>query len=730
MALALVFCATTQAQQPPNGAAPPTAPATTAGAAPSAAASQAAEAPQVIVVTATRTARDVLEVPASVDLIQRDDLHDAQLRINASEVLDRIPGVVALNRQNYAQDLQISIRGFGARSSFGVRGVRLYVDGVPATLPDGQGQVSNFPLNAAESIEVLRGPFSALYGNSSGGVIALTTPLKPGPTAGEVGFAAGTNSTTRTAADLAGGSESIAYALDGVAFHTGGFRPHSAAGRGILNFRLGLLDTPVGQLRLSANSLESDNAQDPMGLTRQQLQADPDQTTPEAFEFNTRKSTRNGTLGANLRSDLGEVRLETSLWVGARGIRQFQSIPPSSQNAPSSPGGVIDLGRHFGGADSRATLERGMFTTTAGLDFERLVEDRSGYNNFTSASTRPIPASAICGEATLTCGVLGKLRRDETNSLNSIDPYAQTEARLSDSWRLLAGVRSVHVDVNSSDHFHKTPATNNSGSVSYAGLNPTAGAVFLPTRDLSFYVSYGRGFETPTLNELAYKPDGSPGLNTSLKAARSNNYELGAKARLAAGLRGSVALFSTFTNDDIVVRSNFGGRSGYANVGRTRRDGVEAELEAHPVDGLTLATSASLINARFESSFLTCSAAPCVTPDLLVASGNKLPSVPARTLWAQAKYDAGWAQASVEGHVQSRLFVNDLNSDQAGGAGVLDAVLEHTGSWGPLRPHVFARVDNLSNRRYVGSVIVNETTGHFFEPAPTRTWLFGLDLAF
>jgi iron complex outermembrane receptor protein len=717
LALALAFCVTTRAQQPAPGA-PPTAESAPQGPA------------QVIVVTATRTERDALEVPASVDVIERDDLHDAQLRVNVSETLDRIPGVVALNRQNYAQDLQISIRGFGARSSFGVRGVRLYVDGVPATLPDGQGQVSNFPLNAAERIEVLRGPFSALYGNSSGGVIALTTALKPGPTGGEASFAAGTNSTTRTAADLAGGSESIAYALNGESFHTGGFRPHSATGRGILNFRFGFLDTPLGALRLSANSLESDNAQDPMGLSRRQLQANPDQTTPEAFQFNTRKSTRNGTLGADLRSGVGAAQLETSVWMGARAIRQFQSIPPSSQNAASSPGGVIDVGRHFGGADSRATFERGIFTTTAGLDFERLVEDRFGYNDFTSPSTRPIPASAVCGVARLTCGVLGKLRRDETNTATSLDPYAQTEARLGEAWRALAGVRAVHMHVTSSDHFHQTAATNNSGAVSYSGINPTAGLVFLASPRVSYYLSYGRGFETPTLNELAYKADGSAGLNTALKAARSNNYEVGAKTHLRAGLRASIALFSTFTSDDIVVRSNFGGRSGYANVGRTRRDGIEAELEAHPTDGWTLAASASLINARFESSFLTCSAAPCATPTLLVASGNKLPSVPARTLWAQVKYHGVWADASLEGHVQSRLYANDLNSDEAGGAGVLDATLAHTGSWGPLRPRLFARVDNLANRRYVGSVIVNETNSRFFEPAPTRTWLLGVDLPF
>jgi len=195
LALALAFSASTRAEPQAAGAPTPTQP-------PPQASSQVSPhgIAQIIVVTATRTERNALEVPASVDVIERDDLHDAQLRVNASETLDRIPGVVALNRQNYAQDLQISIRGFGARSSFGVRGLRLYVDGVPATLPDGQGQVSNFPLNAAERIEVLRGPFSALYGNSSGGVIALTTKLKPGPTGGEAGFAAGTNSTTPTAA--------------------------------------------------------------------------------------------------------------------------------------------------------------------------------------------------------------------------------------------------------------------------------------------------------------------------------------------------------------------------------------------------------------------------------------------------------------------------------------------------------------------------------------------------
>ena len=707
VALALALSGPTQAQSPAGDAAADNAPI------------------PVVVVTATRTERDPLDVPASVDVIQRSDLHDAQLRVNVSETLDRIPGVVALNRQNYAQDLQISIRGFGARSSFGVRGVRLYVDGVPATLPDGQGQVSNFPLNAAERIEVLRGPFSALYGNSSGGVIVLTTALHPMPFGGEVSVAAGSNDTQRSAADLAGGSESFDYALDGEIFHTGGFRPHSAAERGILNLRAGFLDTPFGKLRLSVNSLESGNAQDPMGLTRALLQANPDQTAIQALQFNTRKSTRQATLGANLRSDLGVAQLETSLWWGDRGIRQFQSIPLTTESSPLSPGGVIDLGRHFGGIDTRATFETGILTTTGGLDFERLDEDRMGFNNYISRTMNP----SSCTAPGVHCGVLGALRRDETNTVDSLDPYLQTEARLGEAWRVLAGARYSHLRFDSSDHLAQI---GGSGGVTYSALNPTAGLVFRVTPQVSTYLSYGRGFETPTLDEMAYRPDGNPGLNTALQAARSDNYEVGAKARLQTGLSATAALFSTRTTNDIVVQSNFNGRSTYYNAAQTRRDGVETSLEAHPGAGWTLAASASLIDAHFANSFLTCPSPPCSSnaQRKLVRAGNKLPSVPARTAWAQARYNTGPLELSVEARVQSALYVNDLNSDYAGGAAVFNASIGHTGSFGPLRPHVFVRVDNLANRRYVGSVIVNESNGRFFEPAPTRTRLFGFDLPF
>jgi iron complex outermembrane receptor protein len=665
-----------------------------------------------VVVTATRSERLLLDVPASVDVIDRESIRDAQLRVNLSESLVQVPGVVVLNRQNYAQDLQISIRGFGSRSTFGVRGVRLYVDGVPASFPDGQGQVSHFPLNAAERIEVLRGPFSALYGNSSGGVIALTTDLKPQPARFEPSAAYGSNSTWRIGLGAVGGEQPNAFAVDVGRFRTDGSRDHSAASRDSATIRTAFLDTPLGEVRISLNALDMPESQDALGLTRAQLTADPGQASPVALQFDTRKTTRQATAGADIRSRLGAgTTLTTTMWLGKRGVTQFQAIPVATQAPANHPGGVIDFDRLFGGADLRASFETGPVTTHVGISAETLDEDRHGFENFIGT----------------TLGVQGALRRDEKNTINSVDPYAQAEWRISESWQLHAGVRASEVRFKSQDHYIVGVNGDDSGSTSFSAVNPTVGLVFKPIRSMSVYASYGRGFETPTLNELAYRADGSAGINTSLRAARSNNIEAGVKNLWTPGLRTTLALFTIETKDDIVVSTNAGGRSAFANVGRTRRDGVEAALQWQLGDALSFIASLAAINARFDTDFLTCGPPPCTTPTVPVAKGNKLPGVPARTAFMEAKYRNPLADVAVELRAQSKLFVNDVNSDQASGYLVAALSLARTFEVGSTKPRVFARVDNILDRQYVGSVIVNEGNSRFFEPAPGRTWLVGVD---
>jgi iron complex outermembrane receptor protein len=670
------------------------------------------------VVTATRSERLQLDVPASVELIDADAIRDAQLRVNLSESLVRVPGIVVLNRQNYAQDLQISIRGFGSRASFGVRGVRLYVDGVPASFPDGQGQVSHFPLNLADRIEVLRGPFSALYGNSSGGVIALSTQLTPQEPKFELSAAAGSDSTYRVGFTAKGGVDPYAFALDVGRFETDGTRAQSAALRDSMTLRVAFLDSPLGRLRLSLNSLAMPDSQDPLGLTRAQWQADPSQASPVALQFNTRKTTRQNTLGADVQSALpAGLTLTSAAWIGTRAVTQYQAIPVQTQAPVNHPGGVIDFDRGFGGADLRLGREWGDVTAHLGVAAERLNEDRRGFNNYRGTGAAQV------------LGVQGDPRRDERNVIESLDPYAQAEWRVGERWRLHAGVRASQVKFRSTDRYIVGTNLDDSGETDFSAVNPTAGVVFRPSATTSLYASYGRGFETPTLNELAYRPDGSAGFNTALMAARSNNVEVGAKLA-ASGWRAGVALFSVRTRDDIVVRTNAGGRSAFGNAARTSREGIELSAAWTPSERWSWLVAGSVLRARFDQGFLTCGAPPCLAPTLPVAEGNRLPGVPEKTLYSQIKHRIGATDLTLDWRLQSTLYVDDRNTDRAPGYGVLSLAAAHSFSVGERRPRVFARVDNVLDRRYAGSVIVNEANGRFFEPAPGRTWLAGVDWPF
>ncbi len=669
-----------------------------------------------VVVTATRTERSQLDVPASTDVVDRDEVRDTHLRVNLSESLVRVPGLVVLNRQNYAQDLQISVRGFGARSTFGVRGVRLYADGIPATMPDGQGQVSHFALNAVDRIEVLRGPFSALYGNSSGGVIAMTTRLSPGPNEVEVSGAGGSYDTWRGGINISGGTAPYAYAIDASRFSTEGYRDYSSATRDVINLRAAALDTPLGRLRITLNALDIPEAEDPLGLTRAQWQDDPRQASPQALQFKTRKSTEQQQLGAQLAGDFAERwSYQATAWGGRRGVTQFQAIPVAVQAPPNHPGGVIDFDRTFGGVDARVQLALDAAIWTLGVNIERLDEDRRGYENFTF-------------QPALTLGTLGRLRRDESNVVESRDVYAQVESGMGPQWRLLAGVRASQVEFRGEDRFLANG--DDSGSARYDSVNPTAGIVYRPSKASSVYASYGHGFETPTLNELAYRPDGSAGFNTALEPARSNNYEVGAKVAASQTLRGTLALFFVDTKDDIVVRTNAGGRSTFANAAATRRRGIEVSAGWEPLTALSFYASAAAIRAEFAEPFLTCTAAPCTQPTVVVPAGNRLPGVPSYTAYVEAKYRVREIDFILEMHAQSKLRVDDRNTDAAPGYATVNAAVARTFALGASSLRAFIRVDNLFDARTIGSVIVNEANGRYFEPAPGRTWLAGLDVRF
>src|SRR5690606_14797908 len=336
----------------------------------------------------TARLRDVpaFEVPASVTTIALDGDAAGQ-GVALAEALAGVPGLAARERQNFAQDTQLSIRGFGARSTFGVRGLRLYADGIPATMPDGQGQVSHVVMAGAERIEVMRGPFSALHGNSSGGVVQVTSAEGQAPTRGHLQASIGRDDARALTASLRGAGDVLGYALAASRFQTDGWRDHSAAERSWLNRKLHTGLPGDGRLVLVGNHFDAPDALDPLGLDWDQLQADPRQATGVAHQFNTRKSARQDQLGLRWEQPLGGGHaLEAMAYAGQRDIEQFLAIPAGAQANPLHSGGVIDLDNDYGGLDLRwrwgGSLAGRTVEFTAGANADRQRQHRRGYENF------------------------------------------------------------------------------------------------------------------------------------------------------------------------------------------------------------------------------------------------------------------------------------------------------------------------------------------------------------
>ncbi len=630
----------------------------------------------------------------SVDELGQLQLRQGQLQVNLSESLAALPGVNAQSRQNYAQDLQISVRGFGARSSFGVRGVRLYTDGIPATMPDGQGQLSHFDLGSADRIEVLRGPFSSLYGNSSGGVIAIFTEDAPATARVEATAAAGSLGTQRYALKAMGQPGGVNLVVDAAHFATDGYRDHSAAERNTLNAKARWQPDERSKLTLVVNAIDMPDAQDPLGLTRAQLTADPQQAGTNALAYNTRKSISQEQAGVTYQRDYRTAGALTGMvYGGHRHTTQFQAIPRAVELLrPTHAGGVIDLDRNYGGGDLHFTgqyaLAGGLLQLTGGASYDDLDETRKGYLNFVGDQL----------------GVQGDLRRDESNRVYDLDEYLQAQWDTRGPLLAVVGVRNSLVDVSNENHL--ASATGSAEShVRYNALTPVAGLTWRMAPGVNLYGAYGKGFETPTLNELAYRStDGSlPGLNLALQPARSDNYELGLKTE-SARVRATLAGFYIDTRDELAVQSSSGGRNVYRNISGTQRKGAELSLLAAPAPSL---------QARLAYTWI----------EAVASSDKRLPAVPANTLYAAVTWTRrpGNFALTVETLGRDHFYVDDVNSDAAAGYWLFNLHADLNQQRGAWRFGESLRIDNLGNRNYVGSVIVNESNARYFEPGPGRT---------
>ena len=661
---------------------------------------------QEVVVSASRKEQLVFDAPAAIDAVQVDPFRAASPLVNLSELLGGVPGLQIRDRQNFAQDLQLSVRGFGTRSTFGVRGVRLLIDGIPATMPDGQGQAATASLSSAKRIEVLRGPVAQLYGNAAGGVVQVFTQDPPTTPEGSyfgLNLGAGSYGQRQVGASAGAGTETLGGLIDISRYSTDGFRDHSAAERTQINAKVVARPSTHTTVTGVFNSFNQPKAQDPLGLTHAAFDQNPRQAIAAATTFNTLKKIEQQQAGVVVEHRLSTTdSLNARVYGGTRKIKQTLAFAGSAAN---SAGGVVDLDRSYGGVglswSHKTSVNSLPLNWTIGVEADTLKETRRGFVNNN--------------------GVSGATRRDEIDQAKNMDLFAQLDWTFAPDWQAMAGLRTSRVRFSVDDRYITAASPNDSGSVEYRNTSPVLGLVWHAKDNLNVYANLGTGFETPTLAESAYRA-GATGPNFALRPSKSLQGEIGIKTRLDRHTL-DFALFDARSKSEIVPSTVDNGRTIFQNVDGVQRQGAEVSVKS-AWGKITTRVAYTLLNARFNQSFVN-------GQNATIRAGNQLPGVPKHSLFADIEYRPSDALSlGLESRLESKAYVDDVNSDAAPGYAVFHARVGYSFRAGPTKMYLFGRVDNMLDKKYAGSLIINDGNGRFFEPAAGRRVFVGLRTLF
>jgi len=665
-----------------------------------------------VVVTATRVEQDSFDLPMSIDKVEKDTIQNGGVKMTLSESLARVPGITAQNRNQMAQDPQISSRGFGARSSFGVRGIRVYVDGIPLSMPDGIGNPGSVDLGAMSSIEVMRGPFSAMYGNSSGGVIQMFTDKAPATpeVSGDILF--GSFNTRRESVQATGTKNGVEYLVNYSDYNSEGFRQQSGNDKRQATAKLGIKIAEDTKLTMLTSWFDQ-FAQDPGGLINGAKNIasasspsafpgsffNPTGVTSGALLGNTRVYRNNTQIGFNLEKTINNNNtLNVITYGGHRDNLQYLSTSSSNKAGRAS-----SIGRNFSGSEFK--------WTNKGLFLERQYQLVAGLNVGMMEDARK-------DQEINSTGVLTTLSRNETQTAMNVDQFVQSTWAAAEKWDLHAGIRRTNLDLKI---FNKLSSTTGSGGLEFSKTTPVAGVVFKASPAVNFYANIGKGFETPTLIEMTFSnPSTSAGPNLSLKPSTSTNIEFGSKIITSDNSRVNAAIFQINTENEIVVDQSATPRSSYKNAGKTKRTGAELSAEILLQNNLSFFLAYTLLDATFETAFSS------TTNN--VAAGNKIPGTYRSQIYAETawKYQPLNFQSAIEMRYNSKTYVDDINSDIAPDYTIYSirgSFQQKQGNW---KFTEYARIDNIFDQNYIGSVRVNDTNSRFYEPAPGRNWIMGV----
>jgi iron complex outermembrane receptor protein len=669
-----------------------------------------------IIVTVTRTAEPLSRVPQAIGVVGPRDITLAQPTLGADEALNNIPGVYIQNRYNFSQGQRIVIRGAGARAPFGARGVKVLLDGVPQTLPDGQSQLTNVDYGLLDKVEVLRGPASSLYGNASGGVISLHSRAAGSELfAQSVRFQAGSYGMDKWQAISTARKGNFSGVLSLSRFTWDGFRQNSAADIGIYNIGLTWTPTQRSSLDLWVLLANSPTLQNPGALTYAEYNVNPD----SAAAANIRRGAANdiNQQQVSLTYQQHFVSHSGAINVSAFGLKRavqspLGTAPPGDQGADAPIAGVyVQIARQVGGARATGAYRPGTSwrspLLTAGLDFQRMRDDRQNFR-----ALRGVPTDSVL--------------LDQVETVTEVGPFIQAHWTPTERVTVGAGARYDWVTFDVADN-NLADGTDDTGSLPLSSPSGTAGVSYYITEAVTPYLNLASAFETPTTTELANRPSGGGGFNDAILPQKTLSAELGARGRLATWLDYSVAGFISRVRDAIVPFRDLNGRTYYTNAGKLSNNGLELGVTAAPVKQFSASLSFTYANYRF-SDYVVVNGTTADTLD-----GNMVPGVPRffTRIGLRSQPGLGFV-VDLDQTLSSSLTADDRNSIwvENWGAGVTNLRVSWSKQWRDVSFLPYVGLANLFDRKYIGAVTVNGFGGRVLEPSPRQNFYIGAEIGF
>lgn len=650
-----------------------------------------------VIVTATRGTTPLTEVPAAVSVVEQNDIQLGQPTVGLDESLNRVPGVFSQNSFNFAQDQRISIRGFGTRAAFGVREIRLVVDGLPETSPDGQTELDNVDLGVARRIEVLRGPVSSLYGNASGGVISILTEDGPARPFAETRLMGGSFGLQKYQAKTGGQLGKLNFLFNTSYFSLNGYRDHSRAQNVLFTGKLRYTIDERSDLTTLLSFTDSPLAEDAGALTRVQVEQNRRQARDVNRTLAASETVTQGRLGFVYRNQFWPGHEITVTQYSL--FRQFGNKLPIF---PRAGGGIVVFDRFgIGGGvkyayDTPIAGLRNRFML--GVDTQYQIDNRRRFNNDN--------------------GKRGTLRFHQDEEVTSVGPFVRDEFFLRENLQLSAGLRYDSVRFSVDDRFRSDG--NQSGARTLDQLSPMGGILYSPLPSLHVYANVSTAFQVPTTTELA-NPNEGGGFNPDLDPQKAINYEVGARGTVWERLEYDAALFWIVLDDELIQFEGASGRTFFRNAGRSERQGAELHLDLPLTERLIWTVAYTYLDATFDR-YLT----PAGRFD-----DNDEPGIPPHQLFTELFYahPSGFYGALNLLFVDD-FFANDANTERNDAYTVLNLRMGYEMHLGHARVSPFVGLNNISDENYNGLVRLNALGRRFFEPAPDFNVYGGVVMAY